>query len=181
MFKCLVAMIAVFPGAVLAATIWTWVDDEGRRHYSDREVPGATQLQIGESQTFSGSDFAVTGPQTPAQTPAQAPEQASSTEQAAAYTTLEIISPEPEENLWNIGGSLPVTVVTFPALATDHQIDISIDGERRNLDTRALQITVPDVFRGEHSVQALIIDSSGETLMRSAPVTIFVHQTSLLN
>jgi hypothetical protein len=169
----------VFPVAVLAATVWTWVDENGRRHYSDRPTPGATEIEIGESQTFSGS--ALSSAQAPTASPAQTAPSEPTLPAAPVYSILDVISPEAGEDLWNIGGSLPVTVVTFPALAGAHQIDIMLDDERRNLDTRALQIVVPDVFRGEHTLQALIVDASGEILMRSSPITIYVHQTSIQN
>lgn len=183
MVRCLVALTAVFPGTVLAAVIWTWVDERGQRHYSDRAVPGATQIEIGEAQTFSGSALrssetepAAPAGQAPAAQAATAPESG-----AVNYSILDVVRPEPGETFWNIGGQLPVTVATFPALQAAHRIDVMIDGERRGLDTRALEITVPEVFRGEHTLQALIVDADGNILMRSAPVTIQVHQTSILN
>jgi hypothetical protein len=178
MLRCLVALTAVFPGAVLAAVVWTWVDEQGQRHYSDREVPGATQIEIGEAQTFSGSALR-SGEAAPA---AQAPQAPPSAEPAAAnYSILDVVSPEPDETFWNIGGELPVTIATFPALQATHRIDVSIDGQRRELDTRSLEITVSEVWRGEHTLQALIVDVDGNILMRSAPVSFYVHQTSILN
>ena len=62
MIKCLIALTALFPAAVLAATIWMWVDEQGQRHYSDQEVPGATPMEIGGAQTFSGSALSSAGP-----------------------------------------------------------------------------------------------------------------------
>jgi len=177
MFKCLLVLTAIFPGAVLAAAVWTWVDENGVRHYSDREVPGATQVEIGETQTFSGSALTSARPPAPprvAAPPAPAPE-------AVSYTGLEIVSPEPDETFWNIAGNLPVTIASFPALQNTHQIDLMIDGKRRELGTRSLQITLPEVWRGEHTLQALIVDANGNVLMQSEPVTFYVHQTSILN
>ena len=46
MIKCLIALIAILPAAVSAQTIWTWVDENGRRHYSDTEMPGAVQVDL---------------------------------------------------------------------------------------------------------------------------------------
>ena len=100
---------------------------------------------------------------------------------AVTYTVLDVISPEPDESLWNIGGQLPVTLATFPALAAEHRIDVMLDGQRKEIGARSLAITVPDVFRGEHTLQALIVDAGGAIVMRSSPVTFYVHQTSILN
>jgi hypothetical protein len=175
MFKCLVALIAVFPGAVLAATVWTWVDEQGQRHYSDREVPGATEMQISSSQTFSGTALRPDRPSAaPSPEPAPAP-------QAVDYTVLDVLSPEAEESLWNIAGNLPVTLASVPALASAHHIDVILDGERMDVGTRSLEITIPEVWRGEHTLQAIIVDDNGQVLKRSAPVTFFVRQTSIQN
>jgi len=55
MLKCLIALTSLLSAAALAAPAWTWVDAQGRRHYSDRPVPGATQIELSDSQTFSAS------------------------------------------------------------------------------------------------------------------------------
>ena len=53
MLKCLIALTSLLTAAALAAPAWTWVDEQGRRHYSDRPVEGATQIELSESQTFA--------------------------------------------------------------------------------------------------------------------------------
>jgi hypothetical protein len=175
MIKCLIALTAFLPAAALAATIWTWVDERGQRHYSDREVPGATRMEVAGAQSFSGS----------ALNPAQA---ASSAEGSAAesgttatvnYTTFRLISPEAEQTLRNIEGNLSVEVATVPALAPNHRIDVMVDGQRRELGARSLEVTVPEVWRGEHSIQALIVDAEGRVIRQTPAVTIYVHQTSV--
>lgn len=177
MAKCLIVLIALIAGTVLAAPVWTWVDENGVRHYSDRQVPGATQIEIGEAQTFSGS-ASRSAEQPTAATQTGSPGQAAA---AASYSILDIISPESEQTFWNIGGSLPVSIATFPALQSAHQIDVLLDGERRELGTRSLEFSLEEVWRGEHTLQALIVDANGQIVMRSAPVTFFVQQTSIRN
>ena len=56
-----------------------------------------------------------------------------------------------------------------------------LDGQRRNLDSPSTQLTIADVFRGIHTVEAVVIDSSGRELARSAPTTFIVQQTSVTN
>jgi Domain of unknown function (DUF4124) len=174
MKKCLIALTALIPAAVLAVPVWTWVDERGQRHYSDREVAGAEQLEIGGTSTFSGDALRVRSPTTAGQTGSDG------AQTALPYAVFDIVSPRPEETLRNvIGGDLSLEIATSPALRTAHRIDVIVDGERRNLNLRSLSITVPEVFRGEHTLQALIIDSSGAVLMQSAPVRFFVQQVGL--
>jgi hypothetical protein len=175
MIKCLIALIALFPAAVSAAPVWTWVDEQGRRHYSDREVPGAVQFEVGETQTFSGSALSLGSPATTAP-----PETAGDDPAAALYTVLDIVRPEPEETLRNIEGNLIVELATYPALSAEHRIDLILDGQRRNLNARALRFPVPEVFRGEHTLQVVIIDQAGAVVQRSSMVRFFVQQTSAI-
>jgi hypothetical protein len=175
MVKCLIAVIALFPAAAWAAPVWTWVDEQGRRHYSDREMPGAVQIEIGETQTFSGSALTLGNPA------ATAPADTAADDSAAApYNVLDIVSPEPEATLRNIEGNLIVELATYPALAAEHRIDVIFDGQRQNLNARALRLSVPGVFRGEHTIQIVIIDPQGAVAQRSATVRFYVQQTSTI-
>jgi len=169
MLKWLIAL-ALLSAAAQAQTIWTWVDEEGRRHYSDRPVEGATQIQVAAPQTFEGA--------TPA--PAASPSGPAAGTEAFTYTTFEIISPEAGQTLTNIGSNLSVEIATFPALQPAHSIELDYDGTRLPLSTRSLSITVTDVFRGEHTLAAVIVGPDGTQLARSAPVTFFVQQESTL-
>jgi hypothetical protein len=146
------------------------VDDQGTRHYSDRPVDGATQIELAGPQTFSGGTTArPTAPQPEAQ-PAE----------PAQYSVLDVISPEDGETLNNIAGNLTLEVAVYPPLQAAHRIDAIYNGQHLAIGSRSLSITIPDVVRGEHTIQAVIVGAEGEELLRSASITVFVRQTSLL-
>lgn len=176
MLKCLIALTSLLSVAVHAAPAWTWVDDQGRRHYSDRPVEGATQIELAGPQTFSGGSTApTTSPrtQTQNQTSGQPPA-------APQYSVLDVISPTDQETLNNIGGMLTMELAVYPPLRAADRIDAIVDGQRMNLGVRSLTVTIPEVVRGEHTIQAAIIGEDGQELLRSAAVTVFVRQTSIL-
>ena len=52
MRKWLILLSALSGTAASAAPAWTWVDAEGTRHYSDRPVPGAEQVDLAGAQAF---------------------------------------------------------------------------------------------------------------------------------
>ncbi|HUF72151.1 MAG TPA: DUF4124 domain-containing protein [Gammaproteobacteria bacterium] len=168
MLKCLIALTSLFSAAAVAQPVWTWVDDEGRRHYSDRPVEGATRIELSAPQTFEGAVPAPASPSSGAQ----------AAQQTVGYTTFEILSPAPQETLFNTGSTMTVELATVPALRPAHRIEVEYDGERLPLSTRSLAITVTDVFRGEHTLGAVIVDAGGAQIARAAPVTFFVQQTS---
>jgi hypothetical protein len=170
MLKCLIALTSLLSAAVLAAPAWTWVDNQGRRHYSDRPVEGATQIELAGPQTFSGGSTPATpAPQTQNQPPA-----------APQYSVLDIISPSNEETISNTGGNLTMEVAVYPPLRVTDRIDVILDGRPQQLGSRSLSVTIPEVFRGEHTIQAVILGEDGRELLRSGSVTVFVRQTSLL-
>jgi hypothetical protein len=169
MRKWLILLSALSGTTAVAAPAWTWVDESGTVHFSDRPVPGARQVELAGAQGF--------GAQAPGRT-ARADGQAPP---AGLYQAVEILSPADQETLWNIGATLPVQVRFQPTLQPGHRYDLVLDGQRRNVDTTAARVSLPDVFRGAHTLQVVIIDSAGTELMRSPPRTFFVQQTSVAN
>jgi hypothetical protein len=161
------------------APAWTWVDAQGTVHFSDTPAPGAKQIELAGAQGF--------GPAARAQAAEAATATATSngvtaTPQADGnYRTFNITSPAEQETLWNIGGSLTVQVTLEPRLQSGHRLDAYLDGERRNLNATSTSLSVPDVFRGTHTVQVAIVDQRGSEILRSSPVTFMVQQTSIQN
>jgi hypothetical protein len=171
MRKWLILLSALSGTTAIAAPAWTWVDANGTVHYSDRPVPGATQVDL--------AGAAPIGTQTPA---SRAPrEAAQGAVPGALYQSIEIVSPADQETLWNIGTVLPVQVRFQPALSPGHRYDLVFDGQRRNVNTTSPRVTLADVFRGTHTVQVVVIDAAGVEVSRSAARTFFVQQTSVRN
>lgn len=166
MRKWLILFCALAGTAASAAPAWTWVDENGTVHFSDRPVPGARQVEISSGQSF------VT--QTPTLTPrVRMPTDA----QSAPYERVEIVSPAEQETLWNIGAMLTVQTSFVPPLQPGHRYDLVLDGQRRNLNATGASAVLPEVFRGEHTLQVVVLDG-GREIMRSAPRTFYVRQTS---
>lgn len=171
MSKWLISLMWLVAAAAQAADAWTWVDENGTRHYSDRPVEGATKIQLGPAQGFT--------PNRPAAPQAQAPQDS---EQPAPerYRVFDVASPEQQETLWNIEGNLSVRLDVQPQLQPGHKIDVYLDGELKNLNATSTQFLVPDVYRGMHTLQAVVYDSNGDELARSLAVTFMVRQTSII-
>jgi hypothetical protein len=170
MRKWLILLSALSGTAATAAPAWTWVDANGTVHFSDRPVPGATQVELAGAQAFGSVQAQVRGSRGLQAGDAGAP-----------YQGIEVVSPAEQETLWNIGSVLTVQVRFQPALQPGHRYDLVFDGQRRNVNTVNPRVTLPDVFRGTHTLQAVVLDAAGNELMRSPPRTFFVQQTSVLN
>ena len=172
MRKWLILLSALLGTAASAAPAWTWVDANGTVHFSDRPVPGARQVELAGAQAFGAQ---------PAARGTRAMGQGAADSAAGPYQAIQIASPSEQETLWNIGATLNVSVRIQPPLQPGHRYDLVYDGQRLNLNTTNMNVTVPEVFRGTHTLQAVVLDSAGAEVMRSPARTFYVQQTSVLN
>ena len=173
MRKWLILLSALCFTAATGTPAWTWVDANGQVHFSDRPVPGARQVELSSAQSFSASRPTPARAATPATQPTETP--------AQSYRSIEVVTPAEQETLWNIGTMLNVRIQLEPPLQAGHRIDLAFDGQRRNLNTTNLQVTLPEVFRGAHTLQVVVIDASGIEVARSSTRNFFVQQTSIQN
>jgi hypothetical protein len=145
------------------------VDQNGQVHFSDRPVPGAKQIELAGAQGFS----APAAPR-PAPTASEAPE-------TAPYRAVNILSPADQETFANNGGNVTVRVAFDPPLQSAHRYDLALDGQRLNRVSATPQMSLTNIVRGEHTLQVIVLDTTGTELMRSPSRTFFVQQVSLQN
>jgi hypothetical protein len=175
MRKWLILLSALSVTSAYGAPAWTWVDAQGQIHFSDTPVPGAKQIEISGAQAF-GTQRPVAQPTAQSGAPTEQPPSP-----ASVYRAFNIASPQHQETLWNTGSVLNVQVALQPGLQPTHRLDILLDGQRRNLNSTSTSFTLPDVFRGIHTIQAVIVDQRGTEVLRSAATTFMVQQTSIQN
>jgi Domain of unknown function (DUF4124) len=149
-------------------TVYKWVDAQGVVHYSDQPHPNAQKLEVRGAQTFSALP-APTASSTPA------PEEAQSS--AAAYQGCTITQPTDQETLMNVSQATAV-VQASPQLRQGDEVRLFVDGKQIAGSGTSFTFSV---FRGQHSVQAVIEDSTGQIVCETSTVTFFVHQPSIQN
>ncbi len=167
-----VFMLACLLAAVSAAAqeAYRWVDEDGIVHYSDRPREGA------ESIVLPSPNVATTR-RVPRPSATQDQEEEPAEEPKTGYTSIEIISPGPEETLWNIEGVLNVSVALQPALQQGHQLRAYFDGEMRPVSGTSFQLQ--EVWRGVHNIQVEVVDSTGRMMIRSQPNRFYVQQNTV--
>lgn len=165
-------LLGLLAAAGVLAEAYTWTDENGVVHYSDRPEPGAKVVEL--ETTTNRRPRPQVRPGTPSASNNQNAEPAA----AFSYESLEVASPAPEETLWNIGGTLNVTLSLTPALQPGHQVRVYFDGTPRIVPGTSFQID--EVYRGVHNLQAEVIDSTGKLMIRSQPNRFYVQQNSVL-
>ena len=169
MYKWLI-LLSLLTSVASGQTAYTWVDENGQTHYSDRPFPGANVIELDTAQGFDAQPV----PSSPA--PSEQP-----SNPADLYSALNVAQPAHQETLWNIGGVLDVALEVAPALQAGHRLGLYLDGVLADVPAGARQFQLTEVFRGQHTLQAVIFDAQGTEILRSVAVTVMVQQTSLLN
>jgi len=167
-------LLLLLAGSVFAQA-YRWVDKDGIVHYSDRPEPGAEQIQLPTTRPSSG-------PATPLPTSNfSRRNNAPATEQEAPpiYQSLSIASPASEQTLWNIEGVLTVSLSLQPGLQSGHRVRLYFDGTPQMVTGTSFQIE--GVYRGQHNLQAEVIDQSGKLMIRSEPSRFYVQQNAIAN
>lgn len=166
------AVLLIGSSSALATTVWKWVDKNGVTHYSDQPVPGAVEVNV-NAQTYDASEAQI--PETQRSAPRTPPAQ------QAQYTSVEIVSPSNEQTIVGTGGAVSVSVRVTPGMRYGHVLQIHMDGQLMSEpESNATSLQLTNVPRGAHTLTASITTPEGQVLLRSAPVTFFVQQPSVL-
>lgn len=176
MLACLLVVTGAVAYGQETHKIYKWVDEEGVVHYSDQPFKGAEVIEI-EPRTASPSRPAR--PTAPLNRPPRQQEEQSAANQPFAYESLSFSSPSAEETLWNIGGTLNVSLSLAPGLRSSDRVRLYFDGESQTIN--GTQTVLEEVWRGTHNLQAEVVDANGELMIRSEPIRFYVQQTSILN
>ena len=167
------ALLALLATAAVFAEAYTWTDENGVVHYSDRPEPGATIIDLGENR-FSRPRPTTRSTPTPTTTPSS---EDSSEPSGPGYSSLEITSPGAEETLWNIEATLSVSLALMPALKPGHQVRAYFDGTPQIVS--GTNFRLGEVYRGVHNLQVEVIDETGKLMIRSQPNRFYVQQNSV--
>jgi hypothetical protein len=171
--RTILALLGLLAAGAVVADAYTWTDDEGVVHYSDRPIPGATRIYISEPN--SGRSPA------PRRNAARAgdsdPETTTEPADTLRYSSFEVTAPGAEETLWNIEGVLNVSLSLTPALQPGHQIRVYFNGDTRMVSGMSFQID--EVHRGVHNLQAEVLDPTGKMLIRTRTNRFYVQQSTV--
>ena len=177
MQKRLSLLLLLLCACTASAQVYKWVDEDGVVHYSDQPVPGAERIDL---PTRSSAPPAAAAARPAAATPAARPAPASRPAAPFSYTSLSVASPAAEQTLWNIGGQLTVNLSLQPGLRDGDRVRLYFDGTASETQL-GLSFQLQEVWRGEHNLQAEVIDANGQLMIRSEPIRFYVQQTSVLN
>ena len=166
--RSILVLLGLLAAAAATADVWRWIDDDGVVHFSDTPQAGAELVDVSESSRSTGARIYRNA------APSSSDDAAAATEQAFKYESLSISSPGAEETLWNIEGTLSVSLSLSPGLQAGHRVRVYFNGEPRMVNSTSF--TLDEVYRGVHNIQAEVLDATGRLMIRSTSNRFYVQQ-----
>ncbi len=149
-------------------TVYTWIDKNGNRIYSDKPQEGAEELKISKS-----SEYTAPSMDTPSASDwnKMKPKVIST---ADRYTHFEIASPGNDATIRNNTGSFQVALDIRPKLAKNHRVKLEMDG--KEVMASGQIITLNNIERGSHTLVAYILSAENSIMATTQPITVHLHR-----
>lgn len=151
-----------------AATVYKWVDENGVTHFSDQPHENAQKVELKAPQTFSAPKTTAPAQSTPPKPPAE-----------KVYQSCSMSEPTNDQVFLNTDTVSAGTSVQ-PSVRAGDTVVVTMDGAPvPGVPPSGGQFTISPVDRGEHSIQMVVKDSTGNTVCASSPVLFHVRQPSI--
>lgn len=170
---CLVAMFA-FCGLAWGQ-VYTYVDAQGNRVYTDQPRKGATPVKVPEGNRMSpvpGRASASSAAQPRTTRPTQV-------NRVAHYEMFRILVPLPEASVIHASGEMIVTLTSEPGLIEGHAYRVLLDGKPASDPSSSPVIPLRNVDRGAHQLSAEILDAQGTVVERTPAQPVYMKRISL--
>ena len=169
------SLLAAVAAAAGGPATYRWVDADGV-HYSDQPHPGAEQITLSLTQTYSSTQ---SNPSASASSAATRQARDSRDNAEFRYTGCAVIQPAQDQVLINVD-SANIAVNVQPAKRSSDRVILSIDG--RPIEPQSndqVEFVISPIDRGTHTVAATVRDAGGKSLCQSAALTFHVRQPSV--
>ena len=185
--KYVIAIMLLLNAATTMATIYVHLDKNGNPVYSDTPKTDTT-LKVenlnNETATFTQAPSSA-APASSKTAPNTLPQYSQPTasinnQEKQPYHSLIIQTPTDQATIQN-QPTVNVEVKVDPELQTGDQVQMYLDGTSFGLPSQATKLSLPRIERGTHQLYATIIDINKTIIKKSPSITIYVHQTSVLN
>lgn len=168
-----VGSVMLGSGAFAATTVYRSVDANGNVVFTDRPPRAGEATETVEIRAPNSISRPEESAPPAAGTEAwewdmQAGEDADQT--PFSYVALAIVAPANDEGIRQNDGNVTVIASVEPGLREGDQIQVLLDGQYIAA-AAGTSITLTEVERGTHTLEAQVVDESGAVLLTSQPVT----------
>lgn len=175
MYNLRFALLLLGASSLAAATeVWRWVDQDGVVHFSDKQVPGATRVQLQPITPAKSGSTAV-----PSYAPSPRAEPAKP-KPASTYSSCDVIEPA-NDTAFDAPQFVQLTVQALPALRPGDRVAVTLDGAPvADWNPGSLTHVLQQPERGTHSIAIRITSAQGQAMCASKTSTFHVRQPSVM-
>jgi len=160
---CLLALPA-------SAEVFTYIDAQGNRVYTDQPRGNAKRVPIASSNRMSATPTIVAPVSKTRNATPQPP---------FHYDMLRVLVPEPDATIRSSAGELIVSVTSEPGLQEGHRYRLLLDGQPTGEPGLSPVFPLSNIDRGSHNLSAEILDADGRTVERTANQPFHMLRISL--
>jgi hypothetical protein len=172
-----IVLLLVVVCATASAEVYRRTGPDGEVYFSDQPGPDAEKVDVAPVQSITPRPVpAVTG------TADQKDDGAAGSVSEAdfQYTDFAIVSPENEQGVRANDGNVSIRLSLQPGLQEGHIVTLKLDGEggERSQTRAGLDFELSNLYRGQYTVEATVLDENGDTLIQAGPVVFYVLRVS---
>lgn len=164
-------LIACFIALPASAQVFTYVDPQGNRVFTDQPKSGnATRVPLVKSNRMAASPTSA------------APSSAEDSPEVKApfhYDLVRILVPEPDTTIRSNAGEIIVSVTSEPGLQRGHRYRLLLDGQPTAEPGLSPVFPLSNIDRGNHTLSVEILDEQGRIVERTASQPFHIQRTSL--
>lgn len=169
----------LFTAIISAQTVYTWVDDDGTRHFSDSQPENtASAITLPQHEPTTAPLHQQGQSQAPYQ---HNIEQQQAPSYAAAMTTpleVNITLPKPDSAVRSNNGSLQIKATLNRKLARNEQLQLIVNGvSYGDLNTQP-NWQLENLVRGQHSLSIQAF-RDGKLIASSQPITVHLLRATI--
>jgi hypothetical protein len=163
-------LIACLLALPVSAEVFTYVDAQGNRVFTDQPKPGnAKRVPLATSNRMSATDTAS----------ATALEKKPDEKPLFRYDMLRVLVPDPDATIRSTPGDIIVSVTSEPALQRGHRYRLLLDGQPTAEPGSSPVFPLSNIDRGTHQLSVEILDEQGRTVERTANQPFHMQRISL--
>lgn len=164
-------LIACLIALPVTAEVFTYVDAQGNRVYTDQPGSGnAKRVPMATSNRMSANPTGAAPMTAPKKTEAKA---------LFHYDMLRILVPEPDATVRSSAGEIIVSVTSEPGLQRGHRYRLLLDGQPTAEPGPSPVFALSNIDRGSHNLSVEILDEQGRTVERTANQPFHMLRISL--
>ncbi|WJK10323.1 DUF4124 domain-containing protein [Pseudomonas fluorescens] len=170
MMRGLIALCLSLIALGASAEVFTYIDAQGNRVYTDQPRGNAKRVPLATSNRMASN---------PSSAATVKPSKKSAEPPLFHYDMLRVLIPEPDATIRSSAGELIVSVTSEPGLQRGHLYRLLLDGQAVGEPGLSPVFPLSNIDRGSHNLSVEILDAQGRTVEKTANQPFHMQRISL--